>query len=159
MTDTRNTRLEHAAQRLGFDLAEPIRIGGNYTPAIVHAGIAYVSGQVPRIGSTVAVTGRVGAGVSLAEAQHAASICALRTLAILRQSLGGREAIAQVLRMTVYVQSADDFTQQSEVADAASALLHEVLGDAGRHSRTSVGVVQLPKDAAVELDLVAAVKP
>ena len=123
----------------------------------MHAGTAYVSGQVPRIGSTVVVTGRVGAEVPLEEARHAARICAVRTLAILRQTLGSLDAVAQALRMTVYVQSATDFTQQSEVADAASALLHEVLGDAGRHTRTSVGVVQLPKNAAVELDLVVAV--
>ncbi|MDB5846869.1 MAG: hypothetical protein JWP29_621 [Rhodoferax sp.] len=157
MTDSRNTLFERAAQRLGFNLSEAIRIGGNYTPAIVHAGTAYVSGQVPRIGTVVAVTGRVGAEVTLEEAQRAACICTVRTLAILRQTLGSLDAVAQALRMTVYVQSAMDFTQQSEVADAASALLHEVLGEAGRHTRTSVGVVQLPKNASVELDLVVAV--
>lgn len=156
MTTSRNSLFEAAAQQLGFDLHEEIRIGGNYTPAIVFGGTAYVSGQVPRIGSTVVVTGRVGAEVSLAQAQHAARICAVRTLAILRTSLGGLDAIAQALRMTVYVRSDADFTQQSEVADAASDLLHRVLGDAGRHTRTSVGVVQLPKGAAVELDLVVA---
>ncbi len=152
-----NERFEQAAQRVGFDLCEEIRIGGNYTPAIVHGGTAFVSGQVPRIGTAVAVTGRVGADATLAQAQHAARICAVRALAILRTSLGSLEAITQALRMTVYVQSASDFTQQSEVADAASDLLHEVLGAAGRHARTSVGVVQLPKNAAVEVDLIVAV--
>ncbi|APW36066.1 hypothetical protein RD110_01635 [Rhodoferax koreense] len=157
MTISRNTLLAQAAESVGFDLSEEIRIGGNYTPAIVHAGTAFVSGQVPRIGSAVAVTGRVGAEVTLAQAQHAARICCVRTLAILRDALGGLDAIAQALRMTVYVQSAADFTQQSEVADAASELLHQVLGAAGRHARTSVGVMQLPKGAAVEVDLIVAV--
>jgi enamine deaminase RidA (YjgF/YER057c/UK114 family) len=60
--------------------------------------------------------------------------------------------------MTVYTQSAADFTQQSEVADAASELLHAVLGEPGRHTRTSVGVFQLPKNASVELDLLASVE-
>ena len=156
MSNSRNSLFEQAAQELGFDLSEEIRIGGNYTPAIVHGGTAYVSGQVPRIGTVVAVTGRVGADVSLAQAQHAARICAVRALAILRTVLGSLDAITQALRMTVYVQSAPDFTQQSEVADAASTLLHDVLGAAGRHTRTSVGVVQLPKNAAVEVDLVVA---
>ena len=158
MTSSRNDRFESAARELGFDLAEPIRLGGNYTPAIVHGGIAHVSGQVPRIGGTVAVTGRVGGEVDLAEAQRAARICAVRTLAILRTALGGLDAVDQLLRVTVYIQSSADFTQHSEVADAASALLHEVLGDAGRHARTSVGVAQLPKNAAVELELSAAVR-
>ena len=62
-----------------------------------------------------------------------------------------------MLRITVYVQSAADFTQHSEVADAASDLLVDVLGEAGRHTRTSVGVYQLPKNASAEMDLVAAV--
>lgn len=159
MHQSRNALFEEIAKSLSFDLTEEIRKGGNYTPAIVHAGTAYVSGQVPRIGTAVVVTGRVGAETSLAEAQHAARICTVRALAILRHSLqgqGGLDAIAQALRMTVYVQSATDFTQQSEVADAASGLLHEVLGAAGGHTRTSVGVVQLPKNAAVEIDLIVA---
>lgn len=63
--------------------------------------------------------------------------------------------VPRVLRVTVFTQSAADFTQQSEVADAASELLHEVLGEAGKHTRTSVGVYQLPKNASVELDLIA----
>ena len=75
-----------------------------------------------------------------------------------RQALGSLERVAQLLRITVYVQSADGFTQQSEVADGASALLRAVLGPAGAHARTSVGVFRLPKDATVELDLVAAVR-
>jgi enamine deaminase RidA (YjgF/YER057c/UK114 family) len=83
----------------------------------------------------------------------------MRALVLLRQSLGSLDRIAQLLRVTVYTQSAADFTQQSEVADAASDLLHTVLGAAGTHTRTSVGVAQLPKNAAVELDLIAAVTP
>ena len=124
-----------------------------------HGDVVYVSGQVPRVGSTVVVTGRVGAEVSLAQAQLAAKVCAMRALVLLRQSLGSLDRIEQILRVTVYTQSAMDFTQQSEVADAASELLHAVLGGAGTHTRTSVGVAQLPKNASVELDLIAAVTP
>ena len=64
---------------------------------------------------------------------------------------------SRVLRVTVYVQVADGFSQLSEVADGASEILFRVLGEAGIHTRTSVGVAQLPKNAAVELDLIAAV--
>jgi len=116
----------------------------------------YISGQVPRVGTTVQVTGRVGAGTSLEQARTGARISVLRALALLQQQLGSLDRIQQVLRVTVYVQCADDFTQHSEVADAASDLLVEVLGPAGRHTRTSVGVLQLPKNASVEIDLVAA---
>jgi len=79
----------------------------------------------------------------------------MRALALLRQSLGTLDGIGRILRMTVYVQCTQDFTQHSEVADAASDVFCKVLGEAGRHARTSVGVHQLPKNATVELDLVA----
>jgi enamine deaminase RidA (YjgF/YER057c/UK114 family) len=153
-----STRLQLARERAaphGFDLAAPLQIGGNYSSITEHNGTVYVSGQVPRIGSTIVSLGRVGEEVSLAQARAAAEVCALRVLAILEQSYG-LDRIKQVLKVNVFVQAAGDFTQASEVADAASDLLVAVLGDSGRHARTAVGVYRLPKNAPVELDLTAA---
>jgi enamine deaminase RidA (YjgF/YER057c/UK114 family) len=82
----------------------------------------------------------------------------MRALALLQREMGTLDKVAAILRITVYVQCADHFTQQSEVADGASELLYRILGEAGAHTRTSVGVFQLPKNATVELDLVAAVE-
>jgi enamine deaminase RidA (YjgF/YER057c/UK114 family) len=101
--------------------------------------------------------GEVGRDVSLQQAQVGAQICAMRALALLKTSLGSLSHIKQALRLTVYIRCSPEFIQQSEVADAASQVLHEVLGDAGKHTRTSVGVAQLPKGASVELDLVVGV--
>ncbi len=81
----------------------------------------------------------------------------MRALAILRQSLGTLDRIKKILRITVYVQSAQDFTQQSEVADGASEILYAIFASAGVHTRTSVGVFQLPKNASVEIDMIAAI--
>jgi enamine deaminase RidA (YjgF/YER057c/UK114 family) len=159
MEDSRDARFAAQEAALGYSFEGEIKIGGNYVSTLRHGDTVYVSGQVPRVGSTIVVTGRAGADVSLAQAQLAARVCAMRALVLLRQSLGSLDRIEQILRVTVYTQSAVDFTQQSEVADAASELLHTVLGTAGTHTRTSVGVAQLPKNAAVELDLIAAVTP
>jgi enamine deaminase RidA (YjgF/YER057c/UK114 family) len=156
MEDSRETRFAAAAAALGYSFDGEIKIGGNYVSVVQHGDQVYVSGQIPRVGNTVVVTGRAGADVSVPQAQLAAKVCAMRALALLRQSLGSLERVKHILRMTVYVQSAQDFTQQSEVADAASEVLYAVLGPAGVHTRTSVGVVQLPKNASVELDLIAA---
>lgn len=156
MEDSRETRFAAAAAALGYSFDGEIKIGGNYVSVVQHGDQVYVSGQIPRVGNTVVVTGRAGAEVSVPQAQLAAKVCAMRALALLRQSLGSLERVKHILRMTVYVQSAQDFTQQSEVADAASEVLYAVLGPAGVHTRTSVGVVQLPKNASVELDLIAA---
>ena len=101
-------------------------------------------------------TGRAGAEVSLEQARAAARISTLRALALLQRALGSLDQVDRILRITVYVQCTADFTQHSEVADAASDLLHTVLGEAGIHARTSIGVYQLPKNATVELELQAA---
>jgi enamine deaminase RidA (YjgF/YER057c/UK114 family) len=159
MEDSRQIRFAAIEKALGYSFDGEIKIGGNYTSTVQHGDVVYVSGQVPRVGSTVVVTGRAGADVALEQAQLGAKVCAMRALALLRQNLGSLDRIQQVMRVTVYTQSATDFTQQSEVADAASEVLHTVLGAAGIHTRTSVGVAQLPKNATVEVDLIAAVTP
>jgi enamine deaminase RidA (YjgF/YER057c/UK114 family) len=155
MEDSRDTRFAAVQAELGYSFDGEIKIGGNYVPVVQHGDQVFVSGQIPRVGSTVVVTGRVGSETSVLQAQLAAKICAMRALALLRQSLGSLDRVKHILRITVFVQSAQDFTQQSEVADAASDVLYAVLGPAGAHTRTSVGVVQLPKSASVEIDLIA----
>jgi enamine deaminase RidA (YjgF/YER057c/UK114 family) len=155
---TRNDIADQIAAELGHSFAGEIRVGGHYASAVRDGRTVYISGQVPRVGGAVVVTGRVGEQTSLDEARHAARVCALRALAILRQALGSLDAVEKVLRVTVYVQAAADFTQHSEVADAASDALHRVFGEAGAHTRTSVGVYSLPKNASVELDMVVAVR-
>ncbi|MEN3297116.1 MAG: hypothetical protein V7642_6369 [Burkholderiales bacterium] len=157
MNRSRDELFQQVAKELGHSFEGEIRIGGNYVSIVENGGEAYISGQVPRVGDKVVVTGRVGADVSLEQARHAAKICAMRALAILRQSPGGLDRIRKILRITVYVQSAADFTQHSEVADAASEVLYSIFAEAGVHTRTSVGVYQLPKNASVELDMIVAV--
>ena len=154
---SRDSAFKDEAAILGYSFDGEIKIGGNYVPLVQDGSHVYISGQIPRVENTVVVTGAAGAEASLSQAQTAAKICAMRALALLQRSLGTLEHVKAILRITVYVQSAPSFTQQSEVADGASELLFKVLGQAGAHTRTSVGVLQLPKNATVELDLIATV--
>ena len=154
---TRDARFLQAAAALGYSFAGELGIGGNYVPLVRDGNLVYVSGQIPRVGNEVLVTGRAGADASLARAQLAAKVCVMRALALLQRALGSLDRVRSVNRITVYVQCTADFTQHSEVADGASELLHAILGEAGAHTRTSVGAYQLPKNATVELDLIAAV--
>ena len=158
MPESRESKFAAIEAALGYSFSGEIKIGGNYVSVVQHANQVFVSGQIPRVGDEVVVTGSVGAEVSVAQAQLAAKVCAMRALALLRQELGSLESVSRILRITVFVQSAPGFTQQSEVADGASEVLYFILGAAGVHTRTSVGVTQLPKRAAVELDLIAAVE-
>lgn len=150
---SRDALLAAQAEALGHRFDGEIRTGGNYTPVVRDGTLLYVSGQVPRVGTEVVVTGAVGGEVSLAQAQVGARICVLRALTLVQRALGTLDAVQAVPRMTVYVRCTPEFTQHSEVADAASAILHTVFGSAGAHARSAVGVLQLPKGAAVELEL------
>lgn len=150
-----DARFSQTATLLGYSFDGPIQIGGNYVPVVQYGNQLYVSGQIPRVDDRVVITGSAGDGVDLSQAQLAAKICAMRALALLQRTLGSLDKVQAILKINVYVQSARAFTQQSEVADGASEILHTVLGPRGAHTRTSVGVYQLPKNATVELDLIA----
>lgn len=130
----------------------------NYVPVTMHNGVAWVAGQLPKVGDDVIVKGKVGAGVSLDAARGEARICMLQGLACLRQALGSLDRIEKVLKVVGFVASAPGFNSQPKVIDAASDLLVEVFGDAGRHARSAVGVAELPRNASVEIELVVAYK-
>lgn len=156
MTD--DHRFETCALDMGLDFNGDIKIGGNYSPVVRDGSQLWVSGQIPRVGDEVLFVGTLGDTLDVAQGKQAAAIGAMRALALLQRTLGSLESIAAVLRITVYVRSAAHFTRQSEVADGVSDVLCRVLGPRGAHTRTSVGVMQLPKGAAVELDMVVAAK-
>lgn len=151
-------RFQEQAAALGYSFDGPIKKGGHYAPIVRDGSLLYVSGQIPRVGDEVVVVGAVGADVSLERAQLAAKIDAMRALALVDREVGGLDRIIAVPRMMVFIRSAPSFTQQSEVADAASDLLAAILGPIGVHARTSVGVLQLPKGAAVEIDFIFKVR-
>ena len=123
-------RFKAQETNLGYMFDGEITIGGNDVPLIRDGDHIYVSGQIPRVGDTVVVTGAAGAETTLEQARQAAKICVMRALARWQRSLGSLDHIKLVPRITVYVQSAAGFTQQSEVADDASAVLFAVLGQA-----------------------------
>jgi len=157
MSSARDALLRKFAADLGLDPGEEIVAIPQYEPAVEHEGQLFVSGQIPRRrGPEVAVVGRVGAEVDLDGGRSAARLCVVRALMAARQQAGTLDRVRRVLRMNVYVRAAPDFAALSEVADAASEIVHAVFKPDGSHTRTTVGVFQLPKNAAVELDLLLA---
>ncbi len=100
----------------------------------------------------VGVTGKLGQGVSVEDGQRAAKLCAINILAQAKAALGDLEKIGRLLKLTIFVASTPDFTEQHKVANGASDFLAEVLGERGRHARSAVGVPSLPLDAAVEIE-------
>jgi enamine deaminase RidA (YjgF/YER057c/UK114 family) len=118
-----------------------------------------VSGQLPRIDGRITCLGVLGDTVSLEAGVEAAGVCALNALAVLELALGDLDRIEQFLRVTGFVASSVNFTQQPKVIDGASRIFHSVFGEAGRHARSAIGVSALPHGAAVEVELSVAVAP
>lgn len=145
-------------QELGLTLHGPHLPHEPLAGAIIHDGIVHVSGQLPRIDGKITCYGQLGASVSVEEGVEAARVCALNALSVLAHVLGGLDQVDQILRVTGFVASAADFKQQPVVVDGASKIFFNVLGDAGRHSRSAIGVAALPHGAAVEIELTAAIK-
>jgi enamine deaminase RidA (YjgF/YER057c/UK114 family) len=144
---------------LGLTLPEAVTPAFQYVPVVVHGGLAWVSGQIPRAGTRILMTGKVGDGIGLEQAQEAARACVLAALAQLESALGSLDRIERVVKLTGFVASAPGFNQQPQVIDAASELLVQLFGEAGRHARSAVGVAELPRGVPVEIELVAAVRP
>ncbi len=130
---------------------------GAYLPVVVQGEFAYVSGQLPLREGKLLVEGLVDEEVGMPEAQAAARQCALNALAALRAEIGSLSRVRHLLRVGVYVASSPRFTAQPRVANGASELFQEVLGERGQHSRVALGAGRLPLNTPVEVELVAAV--
>ncbi|MEK6798747.1 MAG: RidA family protein [Planctomycetota bacterium] len=126
---------------------------GSYVPAKRSGRYVYTSGQLPFRDGKVLYAGKVPGDVSVEDAAKGAEVAALNALGAIAQVAGGIDAVVQVVRVCVFVNSSPGFTEQPKVANGASDVLVKVFGDAGRHARSAVGVCELPRDAVVEVEL------
>jgi len=148
---------ENALDRLGIVLPAAPKPVAAYVPFTVsHSGMIFVSGQLPFKDGKLLCTGAVPSAVSIEQATEAARQCCLNALAVLKDACHGDiDKVGHILRIAVFVQSADGFDGQPKVANGASELLAAIFGDAGKHARAAVGTNALPLNASVELELVA----
>lgn len=123
-----------------------------YAPAVRSGEFVYTSGQLPFVDGALPATGKVGAEVSVEQAQELARRCALNALAAVHE-LVGIDAVTQVVRVGGFVASAAGFTGQPAVLNGASELFRDIFGEAGVHARAAVGVAELPLNAPVEVEV------
>lgn len=140
-------------RELGLNLPEVVAPVAAYVPAVQTGNLVYVSGQVPMVDGQLAATGKVGDGVSPEHAKDLAQVCALNALAAI-DGLVGLERVVKVVKMLGFVASAPGFTGQPAVVNGASELFGAVFGEAGHHSRSAVGVAELPLGAPVEVEVI-----
>lgn len=153
MTDTQHTTPEERLEELGLTLPDAPAAAAAYKPWNAAGNLIMTAGQLPVVDGALPATGKVGGEVTLAEAEKLARQCAVNILAQAKDA-AGELARVRVVKLTCFVASTPDFTQQHLVANGASELLAEVLGDDGRHARSAVGVPVLPLDAPVEIEAV-----
>ncbi len=145
---------------LGLSLPQPPSALAAYVPCLVEGGLAFVSGQVPMRDGSVLHPGLLGGEVAVEDGAEAARQAALQALAALRGGLGGSFArLRRVVQVTVFVAATPGFTDHPKVANGASQLLVDVLGEAGSHARAAVGMASLPLGSSVEVAVTASVEP
>jgi len=140
-------------RELGLTLPPPPTPKGTYVAVLLDGTRAYVSGQIVTEGGTAVHPGRVGRDVDVATAQALARRAALQGLSAVAESLGSIDRIRRVIRVGVYVATADGFDRPQEIGNGATDLLVELFGEAGRPARVSMGVSVLPLNAPVEVEL------
>ncbi len=144
---------------LGIVLPGPFPPHDPLVAVVVHGGRARTSGQLPRnLDGVIVHQGRLGDEVTVEAGADAARWCARNALSVLQAELGDLDRIERVLSVIGFVACVPGFGEQPAVVDGASRLLHDVFGDAGRHSRSAIGVAALPRGGAVEIEVEVALR-
>ena len=154
MTDGPDERLA----ALGVELPAPPAPAAAYQPWTVAGDLVFTAGQLPLVDGALLRTGRLGDEVTTAEGADLARAAAINVLAVARAAAGDLRRV-RVVKLTVFVASADGYTEQHLVANGASEFVAQVLGDDGLHARSAVGVAWLPLGAPVEVEAVLALAP
>lgn len=151
--------LQERLSALDLELPPPPAPVASYVSRLRAHDLVFVAGQIPTVQGELLFPGTVGEDVSLEQAQEGAKRCALQLLSVLNAELENEldDRLVGMINLTVYVAAADGFTDHPLVANGASDLLVELLGDKGKHTRVAVGVRNLPLGASVEISMIAQV--
>ncbi|MGM0928441.1 MAG: RidA family protein [Actinomycetota bacterium] len=157
-TEARMSAVEERLAGLGLSVPEVAAPVAAYVPAVVTGNYVYTSGQLPFVKGELPAVGKVGDGAGLVSAEEAkklAATAAVNALAAVKSVIGDLDRITRIVKVVGFVASDPAFTGQPGVINGASELLGQVLGDAGAHARSAVGVAVLPMDSPVEVELIA----
>jgi enamine deaminase RidA (YjgF/YER057c/UK114 family) len=145
---------------LGYSPECNLKAGAIYKPVVIDGTTAYVAGCVPFDDhQQLTSRGKVPTEVSLADAQKAAALCAVNILRLVRREVGSLERIERMLKVVGFVNSDPNFGEQHLVINGASQLFVDVLGEAGWHARSAIGMAALPLGASVEVEAIVKLKP
>ncbi len=150
--------IEEKINQLGLSLPTAPKPLASYIPAIRVGNLILTAGQLPFKDGSLAFKGKLGSDLNEEDGKKAAQICTLNCLSVIKSEVGSLDLIDRVVKLTVFVNSADGFINHPQVANGASDLLKEIFGENGKHVRSAVGVAELPLNAPVEIEMIVSVK-
>jgi enamine deaminase RidA (YjgF/YER057c/UK114 family) len=156
-TSGNGERVKAKLAELGLTLPQVAAPAGAYVPAVRDDDRVYSAGQLPTVGGTLVKTGRVGAEVTQDEAVALAQTAALNAIAAIGTAVD-LDRIRRIVKVVGYISSAPDFFNQSAVLNGASDLFGKVWGDRGKHARSAIGAVVLPKNSPLEIEVVVSLR-
>lgn len=151
-------KTEQKIIELGYTLPDVPKPVAAYIPAVNTGDMVFTAGQIPFVKGELKYKGRLGESLSIDEGYQAAKICCMNALAAVKGVVNSLDDVERIVKLTVFVNSAPDFTDQAKVANGASETIVEIFGEAGRHARSAVGTNTLPLGAAVEVEIILKVK-
>jgi enamine deaminase RidA (YjgF/YER057c/UK114 family) len=147
-------KIDARLAELKIELPKAAAPVANYVPVVIGGNTAYTSGQVTLLNGELKYVGKLGKEFGIEDGQKAARLCGLNVIAQVKAALGDLDRVKRVLKLTCFINSVSDFTDQPKVANGVSDLMVEVFGDAGKHARSAVGVNVLPLNVAVEVEAI-----
>ncbi|MDO8550543.1 MAG: RidA family protein [Ignavibacteria bacterium] len=150
--------IEEKIKELGYQLPEAPKPVAAYISALKVDKLVFTSGMVPFVKGELKYKGKLGKDIMIDEGKKASEVCALNCLAAIKGVINNLDDIEQVVKLTVFVNSTESFTNQPQVANGASELMEKIFGEKGKHVRSAIGVNELPLDAAVEIEMIVKIK-
>lgn len=150
--------IEEKINQLGFTLPAAPKPLASYEPAVKVGDLVFTAGQLPIKDGKLIFNGKLGKDLNEEDGKKAAQICALNCLSVVKFEIGNLDNIDRIVKLTVFVNSAEGFINHPQVANGASDLIKEIFSENGKHVRSAVGVAELPLNAPVEIEMIVKVK-
>jgi enamine deaminase RidA (YjgF/YER057c/UK114 family) len=146
-------------KEMGIEIPKASAPVANYVNVVRTGNLIYTSGKGPNRPDGSLVTGKVGKDLTVEQGYEAAKLCAIQLLAVIKDELhGDLSKVKRVVKVLGMVNCETDFTSQPEVINGCSDFLVKVFGDRGKHARSAVGMGSLPRNIAVEIELIVEVE-
>lgn len=153
-----SSQFESKLAELGITLPDAPMPAANYVPYVVVGDLVYVSGQISQNADGL-IKGKLGDDMNTEAGADAAKCCAISLLSQVKAACGGDlDRLRRVVKLTGFVNSTPDYTEQPQVINGASNLMGEALGEAGKHARAAVSAPALPMGVAVEIEGIFQIK-